>query len=408
MEFVISGLLLLIYSFNTFIKNKLLYPSVVFGVMWGLAFMLCGLIQTEYIYPEFKERYHFTYMNQYSLSFSIVSIIGFKLAHLRKSTYFYDSISIEGLRKILDRYRFVMYLSFFMGILCIILFINYYGITSYYQYRFTFVTMEKPPFLSFVFRIGNYAVLLASIYVLFLGLYHGKTEVRSKELVLNFILFSTQLMSTGGRLFLFYFIIYYLSSFTIGRYSEVDKPFITNKELRTMLPFFAVLLCLVSVLSILRSSGDTSFKEKSGHKYLYITDGIRTTDFCMKKFEGHLTCEYGINSFGQSGGDNMASFRKYMSGGPLGATVYSILVPLYLDYGMFYSIIILFFIAFLIEWLALLTMHKINIINFIIFLLLTKVMYESVVFNCFSQNYYFIELIFLLYIFRKRLFPDFY
>ena len=52
MEFIISGLLLLIYSIHTFCRNKLLLPSVVFCIMWGIAFMLCGLIQSDYIFAD--------------------------------------------------------------------------------------------------------------------------------------------------------------------------------------------------------------------------------------------------------------------------------------------------------------------------------------------------------------------
>ena len=407
MEFIISGLLLLIYSIHTFCRNKLLLPSVVFCIMWGIAFMLCGLIQSDYIFADVKQRFNFVYVNQYCLYFAISSIVGFKIAHLRKHTFFYDCISACNLREILDKYRWIMYITFLIGIICIFLFIIHFGITSYSQYRLVFVTTEKPPLLSFIFRIGNYSVLLASIYVLLLGLYHGKTKVDNKELITNFILFSTPLMSTGGRLFIFYFFVYYLSSFSIGRYSEVDKSFISKEEMNKLIPFFALLFSLVSFLAILRTEGEQS-NSKASHKYLYFTDGIRTTDFCIKKFEGNLSYEYGKNSFFPKGGDNMKRFRKYMSGGPLGATVYSILVPLYLDFGMVLSLFVWCFIAFIIEWIALLMIHNITIINFVIYLLLTKIMYESVIFNCLSQNYYFIQLIVLLYIFRKRIFPELY
>lgn len=408
MELIVAGILLLLYGLHSFLKEKLLFPSVVFGFMWGIAFLLCGLVQNKVIYPEMEHFFRFTYINQYGFFFAIVSIIAFKIAHLRKIDYIYDSITINGLRIILDKYKWIMYLSFSIGIICIVSFIIHFNISSYAEYRITFVTTSLPQRLAFIFRLGNWIVMFSSVYVLLLGLYHGKTTVDNKELIQNFILYSTVQMSTGGRLFILYFIIYYLSAFTLGRYSAVEKSFLSKKELKKLFPFFVILLSLVSIMAIFRSENESFGDGKAMKKYFYITDGIRTTDYCIRRLEGKFSYDYGYNTFIPVFSDNMLRFRKIMHTSPLGATVYSILVPLYLDFGLFFSLFIWFFMALLIEWISLLTIRHLNIISFIVFLLLNKIMYESVIFNCFSQNYPFIELIIGLYIFRKRIFSMFY
>ena len=43
-SFFICGLALLVYAIRTFFKNRILYPSVIFSVMWGVACVYTGAI----------------------------------------------------------------------------------------------------------------------------------------------------------------------------------------------------------------------------------------------------------------------------------------------------------------------------------------------------------------------------
>jgi hypothetical protein len=88
----------------------------------------------------------------------------------------------------------------------------------------------------------------------------------------------------------------------------------------------------------------------------------------------------------------------------MSSVVISIIVPLYLDFGYWGSLIVWFFIALFIESLSLRFLGKLTIIRFLILATLLKICFESIMSNSININLPVYELIILLALFYKPLF----
>ncbi len=301
-----------------------------------------------------------------------------------------------------------MYLTFAFGITRIVMFASSYDIDNLTDYREAFINSSLPGVLGLVFRIGNWILLFAEVYLVLLGFYHGKSKMIFMDVVLSFLLFSPMLMSTGGRLFILYYILFYFAPFFLGRACANRKQFLDSSERWYFVFIVSALLAMVSIFQILKMGANFSSDLNAYlSKYLYVTDGIMSLNWCMEAFGRDFQLDYGTNSFGFEMGHNLLLYRKLYQY-EVGAAVYSILLPLYLDFGYYGSLVVWFIIAFVFEKVAIKNLKNITMIKLLSVVVICKVEYESVIFNSFNNNYPFVELVFLLYVFRGNIFGLFY
>ena len=129
-NFLLCGLAFLYYAWSRF-QNRILYPSVVFSIMWGInciftAAILMGFGSNLYL----REEYSYEYMDSYIVPFTIVSLVAFTIAHKRAhSKRIKVLFSLRSLNTILRKYKFIMWLNFIGGILRIVVMVTLVGVS---------------------------------------------------------------------------------------------------------------------------------------------------------------------------------------------------------------------------------------------------------------------------------------
>lgn len=416
--FFICGIVLLLYAWIRF-KKRVFYPSIVFCFMWGMNCFMHFLIYAGYINPLTDiSTFEYIYMDKYIIYFTVVSIIGFSLAHAiyrkQKNNFKIDSILIDS---ILNKYRWIMWLNFYGGIFRIIAMVSVVGFSfsNVLDYRLAANAMMLSfhgGLIGWIFRLTAYINMLGIMYVALSGLRAGFSKLDMNYTIKLFVLFAPVQMATGGRLFILYFIIFYFGSFLLGRgiFKQVTSgKWILNEERKSIMKMMMIMMPLVVAISLARGEGGVSGITNYGGSFFdpfsYISDGTMTTDKCMDFFKGgkRLTPVLGTTTFiGTS--EPEIDFRYYKHTSNFSSSVYTMIVPLFLDFGYWGSLIIWAFLAFIIESFALTALSKMTLIRFLIYAMLLKICYESILTNPFASNIPFFELIILLTIFYKPLF----
>lgn len=415
-SFFICGFVLLVYAIRKFIKNKILYPSIIFSVMWGVACIYTGAILNGYgenLY--LKEYYKYQYMDSYIVLFTIASLLGFMLARLFTRRYSGNvnlAISHTFMDNILKRYKWVMWLNFFGGLLRIVTAIATFGFDSIMDYRMAANALMMAPsftFVGLVFRITSYTQMLANFYLALYGLKTGFEQLNMKKTAGMFILFAPTQMATGGRLFILYFILYFFGTFILARglkIREVGGRLFERNEKRVLVHTTAFFFFLVAVIPMLRAGGIGKDNESALEKLAYITEGILSTEQLMQVIPPtSVQPEYGTASLGSFS----IQHKKYLSfllGTKNASGVKAFLVPLYLDFGYYGSVIAVFFLAFLIEFLAIRCLSRLTVIRLCVLVVLLKMVYESVISPIIATNFPNFELIVLFAIFYRSLFGN--
>lgn len=415
-SFFICGLVLLIYAIRKFLKNKILYPSIIFSVMWGVACVYTGAILNGYgenLY--LKEYYKYQYMDSYIVLFTIASLLGFMLAHLFTRRYSGNvnlAISHTFMDNILKKYKWVMWLNFFGGLLRIVTAVATFGFDSMMDYRMAANALMMAPsftFVGIVFRITAYTQMLANFYLALYGLKTGFGQLNMKETVGMFILFAPTQMATGGRLFILYFILYFFGTFIFARGLKIreDGGRLFERNEKRILAYAAVFFFFfVAIIPMLRSGGIDKDKESALEKFAYITEGTLSTEQLMQVIPpASVQPEYGMASLGNISIQHKKYFL-FLRGTKNSSGVKAFLVPLYLDFGYYGSAIALFFLAFLIEFLAIRCLSRLTVIRLCVFVVLLKMVYESVMAPIIAPNFPFFELIALFAIFYRPLFGN--
>lgn len=84
-NFLICGIAFLLFAFVKFKKKRILYPSVVFSVMWSAVCLYTAAILNGFGENlNLKECYHYEYMDTLIVYVTIATIGGFMLAHAQK------------------------------------------------------------------------------------------------------------------------------------------------------------------------------------------------------------------------------------------------------------------------------------------------------------------------------------
>lgn len=418
LNFLICGIIFLLYAYIRF-KKKVFYPSVIFCVMWGINCIYHWLIFLGYINPLVKvEEYDYQYMNTYIVYFTLASIIGFSLAELKYGCKrIHLSFSPHFLFQLLKAYNWIMWANFFGGILRIIVMIQLVGFdfSNVIDYRMAANNMMMGlggGFASIVFRLTAYIIMLANFYVALSGLKAGLTRMDSKDVMRLFLLYMPSQMATGGRLFILYYIIFYFGCFLLGRGIAINESgikWLSKKEQRAIMKMIFIMAPLVVIITAVRGQGGIQNLSSENRistldALSYITDGTMTTDNCMRYFGMEdMDLEYGKTTFlGKS--DKFLQFQSYKHTTIFASSVISIILPLYVDFGYWGSLIAWIFMAFFMESLALRSLRYLTISRFLVYAMLLKICYESIMSNPIAGNIPMFELLILFALFYKSIF----
>lgn len=416
LNFFLCGIVFLFYSFVKFKRDKIFYPSVVFSFMWGGVCMYTAAILSGYGKDLYLKNYYvFHVMDTYIIYFTIAMLLGFILAHCcKKSRYSINlMMDLDFINKILSNYKWIMWLNFFCGVLRIIIMVSTVGIDNMMDYRAAANAMMMTSSFTFagiVFKLTAYVQMLANFYVGLYGLKTGFDSLKLKKTIVIFLLYAPTQMATGGRLFILYFILFFFGAFLLGRgfaLRSQSRNLLEQSEKKVLILSFAVLLSLVGIIAMVRGIGIRQDKETTLEKFAYITEGMLATEYLMNYYpKGTFQLDYGENTSGNLS-QKYLKFRRHLRSTKMSSVVVCIFTPLYLDFGYWGSLIVLFILAFVLELFALKSLNKMGLINFFIYMIILKILYESVMAQSISENLPNYELILLFVIFYKRLFGRF-
>lgn len=415
-NFFICGFVFLIYAIRKFFKNKILYPSIMFSVMWGVACVYTGAILNGYGENLFlKEYYKYQYMDSYIVLFTIASLLGFMLAHLFTDRYSGNvnlAMSHTFMDNILKKYKWVMWLNFFGGLLRIVAAVTTFGFDSVIDYRMAanaLMMASSFTFVGIVFRITAYTQMLANVYLALYGLKTGFGQLDMRKTVGMFILFAPTQMATGGRLFILYFILYFFGTFILARGLKIREDggrLFERNEKCVLVCATAFFFFLVAIIPMLRAGGVNKDNESALEKFAYITEGVLSTEQLMQVIPpASVQPEYGMASLGSLSKQHK-KYLLFLLGTKNSSGVKSFLVPLYLDFGYYGSAIVLFLLAFLIEFLAIRCLSRLTVIRLCVLVVLLKMVYESIISPIIATNFPHFELIVLFAIFYRSLFGN--
>lgn len=408
LSFLLSGFALLLYAYLKFIKTKIFYPSVIFSLMWGVACVVTSLIlggcfKNLYL----SDYYSFYYINEYIPYFAFISILAFYLAHkIFPGVRVNIAFDLTLIERLLKKFHWIMWLNFFGGIFRIILMVNMVGFDNVMDYRVAANTMMNTGLgpIGLVFRVTSYIQMLANFYIALAGFKTGFGNLNLKQIISLFILYSPTQVATGGRLFILYFILFFIGAFILGRglaLKYVKKALLTPVEKRTLIIVFSLLLSLVSLIALARQS-DGESGESALAKFTYISEGMLETEHYMRYVPPEeVAPDFGIRLITGTSPSSYRQYRGFLQMTFMSSIVICIISPLYSGFGYWGSIIVWGGIAFFLEVLAIICLRRLTIIRFFILLLILKIMYESIISNSLYGNIPVYELIILFYIFYK-------
>lgn len=417
LSFLICGLCLLLYGYKLFMKTKILYPSVVFSAMWGMACLFTAFILLDWFGKLYlSEYYNFKYMDEYIIFFTIASLAAFMFAHqVYPGAQGKVEFDYDFLVAVTRKYHWIMWLNFFGGLLRIVLMINLIGFNSVMDYRLAANAMMNSGLgpVGLVFRITNYIQLLANFYVALDGFRTGFETIKLKKIVGLFILYAPTQMATGGRLFILYFILFFFGSFLLGRGLAVKtqgRKLLESAERRSIMYAMVGMLSLVPIIAMSRTDGSSRSESKRINresaiaKFTYVCEGMLESEHYMRFYPpDKIRPDHGTH-FLTGKSQSYLKYRGFLNGTYMSSIVISIISPLYTSFGYWGSIIVWGILAFLLEAMSITCLKRLTVIRFLIFLTIIKIMYESVMTNSVYCNIPTYELIILIAIFYQFIF----
>lgn len=413
-NFIICGLVMWLYAYMKFRREKILYPSVIFSFMWGATYLYTAAILGGYgenLY--LKEYYSFRYLDTYVVYVTIAALVGFAIAHYFKKSSEHEinlEMSMNFIDNILEKYKWVLWLNFGGGLLRIAIMLSTIEVDDMMDYRLAANTMMMTSSLSFagiVFKLTAYIQMFANFYISLSGLKTGFGYLDLKKVLIIFILYAPNQMATGGRLFILYFIIFFFGAFMIGRglsLREETRQLLEPFEKRALLLSFTGLLSLVGIIAMLRGGGISESKENTFDKFAYVTEGMLCTEYLMRYYPpGTFQLDYGKNTSGTLSRQYL-NFRRHLKQTRMSASVVCLYTRSYLDYGYWGNIVFVFLICLFGEYIALRCLGRLTLINFCIFIVILKIFYESVMAFAIPDNIPNYGLVLLFALFYKRLF----
>lgn len=391
---------------------RLLLPSVLHTVTWLvtailLFFELKGLWVS---FPITNSAVNLT--TEYILYLVVSSIIGFTLAHLigdiRKERMNVRCIDSNTISNVLNRFKWIPYLCFIIGVLLFVFLISTIGIFGTFgEFReYAVVDMTWDGFSGFVKQISGHVNIFSGFYLILLGYKHGQEKLNIKEFLKYALLCSTINIAIGGRMWLITSTLPYIVALIYSReFSHRDKKSL-KKDKRALFSLILIIAAVFAVMGFARDDRDIykSFMDK----FLYFTDGAKMTNMIFNQYPpGSFELEYGKSEFLRQFIESPMDQKFYSTiadDGGLSSMVQSAIPPLYYDFGYYGGILMWGVFCFIIEFMTIKLLSTQKLLGILLFVQLSQLLFLVPIFDVFSVNMQTFEWLLIIYFFRRPIF----
>lgn len=392
-------------------RFRLFLPSTIGSFIWTITTLLVILHLNGFLGEYDLSPNAVNHVSRFTCYLSIASVIGFSLSHLFTDKYEsfvrLKPINIVDIEQLLHYFKWIPYLCGIVGLALFIFLITSIGdISSFSDYRVLAIQTERVGYAALAQRISGHINILGGFYLMMLGYKSGKLGINVKEFLLYSFLCSAINMSIGGRVWILtsllpFFTTYILSKKSCQRNKKQDAQ--DRKKIISILSIFILFFAIIGTLRDDTNSGGLF------DKFLYLTDGSRMTNMVLDQYpETMYSYELGkstllggfikspmVGRFANSIADDIG----------LSVTVKSIMPNLYYDFGLIGGAVFWGIICFLGEICCIRLKYSLHIIGLFLYGTLSTMFFQAPVGNVFALYTPTFEWIFLLYIFRKQIFP---
>lgn len=406
----------LIYLFSRQ-KYRLLVPSTIHTITWLMVVVLIHFTMSGDIghYNPTSPLQSYNNVAPFILGLTISSIVGFSLSHLLVP--YSNAIEnedanenyIEYIDWVLKKYRWILYVNLFLGILQIVFLVSAVGWNNIGDYRIAAVTLERTGIGKFANMFSGHAMFLGVFYIALLAYKQSYAGINLKVLLKDIFMLAFTNIAIAGRAWIIttllpYFIVYFWQQ------NQQGKKFF-SKDIKTLAMILVIAMSAFSLIGLVRGSSESVVGHGFFDKFLYYTDGTRITNNIMQKYpDGSFEYEYGQSEFlyRWAGSPMWEKYIKSISDDiGLLVTVPSHMPYLYFDYGFWGGIVMWAILCFIIESIATRLRNRNSIINVFLFMLITRLFFATPISSCFMGLIPAFEWLIILYFFRNRLFPNY-
>lgn len=382
-NFILCFLFLFMNICKIGLRNKsILIPSTLFSLMWGITSLGCylyanGIIDggEYYQYASFLDE-----IGAYQFRILFICFIAFlvaRIATLRLSFAVPEYNSFNEIDFFLSKFRWILYILFLLGAFRLIIVLSLVGF-NYSDIRLLYLT-GRSTFSSFdlnLIRVSSYVLQAAVFYICILGVKMSMTKIDFKELFICFFLFAPFQMSFGGRLFILSFFLPFLFAYFTIKLLDTKNFWENRTELRKLLLLVAIPLFLTIFFQIIKlgEQADAKSMRDKSNELFYTTSTYIHLNELWKVKPVYYDLGLGKNIIPIVGSEssaytNIKNMWKKNHNKAL-VCVPSMIPGMYFDFGEVGSYIVYFLVFFLLEYISLCIMHRFDIKNLMIYILL--------------------------------------
>lgn len=392
-------------------KYRFFLPSTISSFIWTITTLLVILHLNGFLGKDSLSPNAMNHVSRFTCYLSIASVIGFSLSHLFTDKY--ESfvrlrpINIVDIEQLLQYFKWIPYLCGIVGLTLVVFLITSIGdISSFSDYRVLAIQTERVGYAALAQRISGHINILGGFYLILLGYKSGKSGIHVKEFLLYSLLCSAINMSIGGRVWILTSLLPFFTTYILSRKSSQRNKRQNAQDLKKLISILSIFIFFFAIIGTLRD--DTN----SGglfDKFLYLTDGSRMTNMVLDQYpETMYSYELGKSTLlgGFIKSPMVARFANSIADDiGLSVTVKSIMPNLYYDFGLIGGAIFWGIICFFCEIFCIRLKYSLHIIGLFLYGTLSTMFFQAPVGNIFTLYTPTFEWIFLLYIFRKQIFP---
>lgn len=389
---------------------RLLLPSVIHTFIWMITISLIICQLKGWIVTKGVGDNVFNHSSRFICFLMLASIIGFSVAHIltvNQEKYLnVELVKVNNIDSVLDRFKWIPYLCGIVGIILLIYLVSIIGsVETFGDYRTLAIITKRVGWVEIPQRISGHINILGGFYLMLLGYKYGQTGIDIKNFCKYVFLCSAINMAIGGRVWILTSTLPFLIAYIYSRkYSEVCIE-IERNDRKKISYIIMIFISLFSIIGILRSEpGEGEFFDK----FLYLTDGSRMTNIVFNTFpEGSFSYEYGKSTLLQPMVQSPMAQKftqsiSYDAG--LSVTVRSIMPYLYYDFGFWGGVVFWGIICFTLEFVCIVLKYKSTIFSILLFCQFSGLLFQSPIGNVFSINMPAFEWLFVIFVFKDKLF----
>lgn len=396
-------------------RYRLFLPSTVHTFTW--------LITSTFMYLELEGKMgkditsnHYNIVGEYIFYMIIASIVGFSLAHAIHPPSKHRSknnIPINIIEAIQKKFKWILYLCLFVGLLQVIFLFSVGGFESFADYRIIAVSVKRTGYGAIAQQLSGHLAIFGNFYLSIIGYKHSIKGINIKEFLKVAICIASLNLAIGGRSWILITTLPYIIAYFYGMFKQnsIEKKARWKSDKRKLSTILLTFIALFSIIGLIRSSEETNSNNKTKNffnKFLYYTDGPKMANMVMTQYPpGMYPLEYGKSEFLQNWipSPMTQKFAKSIEDDiALSVTVKSAIPYLYYDWGYTGGIIMWGIYAFILELICISLINKKSIFSLIIFVKLSELLFQAPIGNIFIYAIPVFQWIIILYILRKFIF----